>query len=308
MALVGTPRAVRAGAAFALALSLVASPRSAGASEGPGASKLDEARAASTREDFGAAERGFREAIEAGGLDPGELVESYAGLGVARLRLGKKKPALAAFRAAAVLDPSFAVPNAGGPKAMTLAAQARRDTAKLGTLRLGAELPTRVPGGAPFTIVATLDPAHVAAVRAIGASVEGGGAPLTERRPSAQRVEFEVPAATAKAGATLKVRLDALDGKDNRVAVLEDRIVVDAEPSKVASATSAAKPSSGAPSKALLHDEAPARDERRGGGFWSSPWTYVVAGVLLAGAGVAAYALTRPPDTITLEAVTVGAR
>jgi hypothetical protein len=47
---------------------------------------------------------------------------------------------------------------------------------------------------------------------------------------------------------------------------------------------------------------------RKGGGFWSSPWPYVIGGVALAGAGTAVYFGTRPSEQVAVGAPTVRAK
>jgi len=55
------------------------------------------------------------------------------------------------------------------------------------------------------------------------------------------------------------------------------------------------------PSPEPLHEE---RD-KGGGGFWSSPWPYVIGTVALAGAGAAAYFTLRPADDVSVGSARV---
>ena len=47
--------------------------------------------------------------------------------------------------------------------------------------------------------------------------------------------------------------------------------------------------------------------EKKGGGFFSTPWPYLIGGVALAGGGAALYIMSRPGDAVTVTQVNVQA-
>jgi hypothetical protein len=92
-----------------------AAPAYAGESAAGGPA-LKQARAAWEKGSLDVAEPLYREALEKGGLAPGDVLEGYVRLGSIRASLGKRDQAIAAFRAASILDSTFAVPSEAGPK------------------------------------------------------------------------------------------------------------------------------------------------------------------------------------------------
>jgi len=262
-----------------------------------GAAAEKRAKTAWAAGDMGAAEAFYREAIAKGGLAPDEVLESYVRLGTARLLLGRKDQALAAYKAAAVIDNAFTVPTEGGPKAETLATIAKKDMSAVGTLVLGLSSPSKVKPGESFRVRAKVDDTHSRVLTRLGLSAKDGstGKEIYLAGKPAPVVEFEIPAKAVLAGSTLVVRVDALDSHDNRLASAENRIEVTG--TKVVAVVPPPKAGTTAP---------PAKKE--GGGFFSSPWTYIVGGALLAGAGATLFVLTRPTDDVTVGAVSVRAR
>ena len=187
-------------------------------------------RAAWDQKHFGAAELSYKSALDHGGLAPPDTLDAYVHLGAARARLGKKELARAAFRQAALIDRHFKTPPEAGKRATAIAALARRDEAKLGSIVLNATIPQSVPAGESFSIDATLDPKHAAVTAKVGASARD---PLSGKHwettdVSAPSVHFEIPASVTLPGATLIVRIDALDPHDNRLASREQRVQVEA--------------------------------------------------------------------------------
>ncbi|MBK8215553.1 MAG: hypothetical protein IPK71_17620 [Myxococcales bacterium] len=254
-------------------------------------------KAAWSAGDMGGAEVFYREAIAKGGLAPDEVLEAYVRLGTARLLLGRKEQALAAYKAAAVIDNAFSVPSEGGPKAETLATIAKKEMSAVGTLVLGLSAPSSVKGGKAFRVRAKIDDTHSRVLTRLGLSTkDGSGKELYLSAKPAPVVEFEVPAESVVPGGTLVVRVDALDSHDNRLASAESRVEVTGTKPVVV-----AKGPEGTPAK-------PAPQKKEGGGFFSSPWTYIVGGALLAGAGATVFILTRPGDDVTVGAVSVRAR
>lgn len=248
---------------------------------------LASARVSWAKGAYGSAESLYREAIEKGGLAPAEVLEGYVRLGAIRASLGKRDPALAAFRAASILDAGFVVPPEAGPKGAALAEQAKRDTERLGSIRFSIDVPKDVPAGKAFHVTAKLDAAHVPMVSAVSLTAKEGltGKESVQSQKAAETVEFDVPSEITLPDGTVIVRVDALDARKNRIASGDARVTIGSD--KPAAAVVAEKPAEPTPAKK---------------GFWSSPWPYVVGGVALVGAGTAAYFVTRPPETVTVGA------
>jgi hypothetical protein len=296
------PRALAVGCLVTLTLA-----QTARADEAAGSAALARARAAWDRHALKAAEGHYRDAVAKGGLAPDEVLEGYVRLGAIRASLGKKKAAVAAFRAASILDAEFEVPKEAGKKGAALAEQARRDMAKIGSLQISIEAPKEAEAGKPFTVRAQIDAAHVPILTKVGLVVRDGtnGKESTQEAPPEETVEFEVSGNVVLPSASLFVRVDALDAQDNRLGSAESRVIVPDEPAAVASGGSAAP--------RWVSAGPPAKDERRdtkarGGSFWSSPWPYLIGSVALAGAGAAVYFGTRPPADVSVGAVGVQTR
>jgi hypothetical protein len=286
---------------------LAASSISAQPAVPKGADALARARSAWQRGDFDIAEPLYKEAIEKGGLLPGDILDAYAHLGAARAVLGKLKPALEAFREAAVIDAKFEVPAEAGKRAKGLADRAKLEKRKIGSISLRAEVPSSGKPGESFGVDATLDDAHVKVVKKVGIFVRDplSGKNYEEKATPAATVHFEVPASVTLPSATLVVRVDALDAHDNRLSSSESKVRIEAMPAKVADAP---PPHADKP-RAQDRATAPEKEKpKSGGGFWSSPWPYVIGGAALAAGGAAAYIFTRPTDDVSLagpRAVTV---
>ena len=274
------------------------------AAEPAGGAALRQARAAWDRGALATAEPLYREAIEKGGLAPDEVLEGYVRLGSIRAAAGKKDQAIAAFRAASILDADFAVPAEAGPKGPALAAQARRDTAKVGGIQLSLESPKEATAGKTFRVTAQLDAAHVPIVAKVALVVRDGtsGKESTQETGPDETIELEVPGDVVLPDANLLVRVDALDARKNRLASAERRVKVPPNGSEAV----AAGPAGAEGSKSSTPGADPG--VRRGGSFWSSPWPYVIGGVALAGAGAAVYFGTRPPADVSVGAVGVRTR
>ena len=103
--------------------------------------------------------------------------------------------------------------------------------------------------------------------------------------------------------ASLGIPISTLDGHKNRLATAEDRVCVpEAPPALEPVAQKAEHESTTAP---LGKPPAGDTNVRRGGGFWSSPWPYVIGGIAVAGAGAAVYFGTRPPENVSVGQVGV---
>ncbi len=270
-----------------------------------GAAPLSRAREAWGRGDFDVAETLFREALDEGQLPVKDTLEAYVFLGAAHAVLGKKDPALAAFRQAAVLDSHFKVPPEAGKKAVRLADTAKRQGAKVGVLAMHADMPPTTGVGKGFAVMVRMDPTHAATLTRVGLRVGDGlsGRPYVFEQESAEQLKFQVPGSVAVADARLLVKLVGLDAHDNELVATEGHVQVDA----------GAK--AGAPILAVVpatpgHTTAPrdtTHDEKKKGGFFSTAWPYVIGGALIAGGGAAAYFATRPSDQVTVTQVHVQA-
>jgi hypothetical protein len=270
-----------------------------------GGPALRQARAAWDRGSLATAEPLYREALEKGGLAPAEVLEGYVRLGSIRAVLGKKDSAVAAFRAASILDSDFSVPSEAGPKGTSLAEKAKRDTAKLGSIQLAVQVPKEAQAGRPFKITATLDKAHLPIVSRIGVLAKDGttGKEISLEAKPEESVELEIASDITLPGASILVHVDALDGHQNRLAQAEERVrVPDKEENGATPGSGSSKDGSSA-----LGSKPPGGDQgvRRGGAFWSSPWPYVIGGIALAGAGAAIFFGTRPAQNVSVGPVGV---
>jgi hypothetical protein len=285
-------RGALAASAVALFVCALAPPANADANP----TSLSRGRDAWERGDVSAAESAYKSAIEKGELSPSEVVESYVRIGCARVLLGKRDQALNAFRAAAVLDPTFAVPDEAGQKATQLANQAKKDVSKYGGISLSLTAPEKVATGKSFFVSVELDRAHVSIVKRLAVIAKEGtsGKEYKHDEATAEHVDFEIPADMALPSASLTVRIDALDSYNNRIATQTARVKVpDDGKGPVVAAGTTTTPGKSNP---------PGQDDKKGG-FWSTPWPYVIGGAVLIGAGTAAYLQFRPTDDVTMGAV-----
>ena len=180
-----------AGACFVIATTAAPAYASESAAGGPA---LRQARAAWDKGALDTAEPLYREALEKGGLAPTDVLEGYVRLGSIRASNGKKDQAVAAFRAASILDSTFAVPTEAGPKGPAYAAQAKKDTAKIGSIQLSIKAPKEATSGKPFTVTASLDSAHIPIVAKIGLVARDGtsGKEVVAEAKPGESVELEV--------------------------------------------------------------------------------------------------------------------
>jgi hypothetical protein len=108
--------------------------------------------------------------------------------------------------------------------------------------------------------------------------------------------------------ASILVRVDALDRQGNRLASAEERVRV---PEGGSAAVAAGSGSKGGSSAASSSADRPADSDsgvRKGGGFWSSPWPYLIGGIAIASAGTAVYFGTRPTAQVAVGQVGVKAK
>lgn len=267
----------------------------------PGGPALRQARAAWDRGALETAEPLYREALEKGGLAPQEVLEGYVRLGSIRAALNKKDQALAAFRAASIIDATFQVPSEAQQRGQTLAERAKKDTAKIGSIQLSMDAPRETPAGKSFKVTAKLDKGHLPIVNKIGVTAKDGttGKEISLDAKPDESVEFEIGSEITLPGASIVVHVDALDSHQNRLQSAEERVRV---PDNGGPSASTSSGSSSASSSAINTKPTPAGDQslRRGGGFWSSPWPYVIGGLAVAGVGTAVYFGTRAPENVNV--------
>jgi hypothetical protein len=279
---------VRTGAAFVVIAAFsgpVYAQTSAPTVKAPGAGALERAKAAWDAGDFDLVAGLYGDALNSGGLTRTEVVRAYARMGAALAVTGNARKALAALRTAAVLDPEFTLPVEAGKRAMGLAERARREQARAAPLALAADAPQRVDPGSPFAVQVDLTSPGPPLV-AVDAVTLDAREPLTGRSfqqrsaPEPQH-RFEIPARMALPDASLLLVVRALDAHGNELALAERRVHV-GPARKGAGESLAARPAGGGD-----HASHPS------GGFWKSPWPYVVGGVTLAAGGAALYFATR---------------
>lgn len=268
----------------------------------PGGPALRQARAAWDRGSLESAEPLYREAVEKGGLAPAEVLEGYVRLGSIRAALNKKDQALAAFRAASILDATFTVPAEAQSRGIQLAEKAKKDTAKIGSIQLAVQVPKETASGKSFKVTATLDRGHLTIVNKIGVIAKDGttGKEISLDAKPDESVEFEIGSDITLPGASILVHVDALDSHQNRLASAEERVRVPDNGSATASTGSSGSSSSSSYLTPTRPQAAGDQNLRKGGGFWSSPWPYVIGGLALAGVGTAAYFGTRPPENVNI--------
>lgn len=281
-------------------LCMVAASTAYAGDNAPGGPALRQARAAWDRGSLETAEPLYREALEKGGLAPQETLEGYVRLGSIRAALNKKDQALAAFRAASIIDATFTVPPEAQQRGAQLAERAKKDTSKIGSIQLAVQVPKETPAGKSFKVTATLDKGHMPIVNKIGVTAKDGttGKEISLDAKPDESVEFEIGSEITLPGASILVHVDALDGHQNRLQSAEERVRV---PEGSGAATSSSSTSSG-PSSTINTRPTPPGDQnlRRGGSFWSSPWPYVIGGLAVVAGGTAVYFGTRPPENVNI--------
>jgi hypothetical protein len=311
------PCAALVAIACALAVGDARAEQDTGSTDAPvaaGADELVAAREAWQHRKYAAAELHYKSALDHGGLPAPDTLDAYIHLGAARAVRGRKDLARVAFRQAALIDVHFKPPHEAGRRAALIAAQARREEAKLGSIVLNAAIPQSVAGGESFGIDATLDPKHAAVTAKVGieAYEPASGKRWATSDVAAAKTHFEVPAGVSVPGALLVIRVDALDPHDNHLASREQRVQVKALPAPPPnlSLPPPKPPPPTAPSITLNLDASPAPKEKAktGGGFWSSPWPYLVGGVVLAAGGAFAYYELRPTDDVSLGGARITTR
>jgi hypothetical protein len=153
------------------------------------------------------------------------------------------------------------VPPDAGKRAVQAADAVKRQQAGFGMLALKVDAPEKTKAGVALPITVSMDPAHTTLFARVGllAREPSTGKTFNFENAPAEKMQFTIPASLMLPNASLTIHVEALDKSDNQLAVSEARVRVlgeqkEEEPKRVAA-----------------------------GGFWSSPWPYVIGGALLAG-------------------------
>ncbi len=264
------------------------------ADQSPAAAAFARGQSAWEKKEYDRVESAYQEAIESGGLGPDEVREAYVRLGSARALRGKNDAAVRAFRAAAVLDDFKIPPQLKAPQAK-LAEQAKKDVQKMGIAAMTFTLtaPANVPPAKPFTVKVALDDRHVPVVSYIALTVKESTSnkSITKQEAPKESLELEVPAYLAPSGGQITVRVDALDKYKNRLASSESRVAVDFSETNSVS----------------LNDDIarPKESGGRGKSIFSTPWPYVIGGLVIVGLGAAFIVQSTKADEVSLGPIQV---
>ena len=267
-----------------------------------GEAVLTRANSAWGRGEFDVAEALYHEALEQGGLNRNETLRSYVYMASARAVQGKREQALSAFRQAVLIDPSFVLPPEAGKKARILGEQVRAREGRVGPFIMTASIPARASSGNAFAVGVSMEASRAALLTRVGLTVtsgmSGGAYQFEQEVPttgdSTVRMKFDVPARMAMPGTELRVKLAGLDPHDNELVTTEGHVAI-------AQGTGAA----GLVAVTPPFEDRKDQPEKKKGGFWSSPFPYIIGGLVLVGAGVGVYFATRPGDDVTLASVHV---
>jgi hypothetical protein len=291
-------------AAVSLGFTALATTHPVMAADPPrGEAVLTRANSAWGRGEFDVAEALYHEALEQGGLNRNETLRAYVYMASARAVQGKREQALSAFRQAVLIDPSFILPPEAGKKAKVLGEQVRARDGRNGPFVMTAQIPTRASSGNPFAVGVTMDASRAALLTRVGLTVtsgmSGGAYQFEQEVPaptgeSTVKMKFDVPARMAMPGTEIRVKLAGLDPHDNELVTTEGHVAI-------AQGTGAA----GIVASAPTPNDRNNTSEKKKGGFWSSPFPYIIGGLVLVGAGVGVYFATRPGDDVTLASVHV---
>jgi hypothetical protein len=262
-----------------------------------GAGALERAKAAWDQGDFDLVAGLYDNALTTGGLTRTEVVSAYARMGAALAVTGKTRKALAALRTAALLDPGFTVPSEAGKRALALAERARREQSRAAPLTLIAEAPEHVEPGASFAVRVTLASPQppLIAVDALTLDARDAltGRAYQQRSAAEPDHRFDIPTRMTLPEASLLLQVRALDTHGNELVVAERRVHV--RPARPLAETSLATRSAASGDHAA----------HPSGGFWKSPWPYVLGGVTLAAGGAALYFATRSTADVNVGAAHV---
>jgi hypothetical protein len=276
------------------------------------AAALARARDAWSDGDFDVAPELYQKALKAGGLSRAEVLDAYVRAGAALAVTGKKRPALAELRHAALLDPTFTLPLEAGKKAVAIAQRARKEQRRVGTLTVSAVVQEEVGSGAPFAVHVTITPDHDSLVDAVALEVRDklAGRAYERQSAGAAHVRFDVPTRMTLPDATLVVRVQARDANGNELVTTEKRVHVRPAAPMVTRLPPVLTPGGALASRADTGREHPARadtgrEHPSGGGFWHTAWPYILGGTALAAGGTAVYFATRPTADVNVGAAHV---
>jgi len=232
----------------------------------------------------------YEKALKQGRLTPAEVLLVYVRLGCVYASRNQDARARAAFRIAGMLDPDFAFPPRGGRNAATIYKEMRaQNQHSRGKLTLTVSVPSESAADTAMVVVAGVQEVFVGELANLQITVQDPSVsasaiqPWFDIRLVEPEVTFEVPASVMTAGSSLIVRVDGLDGHGNRFVSVQSRVRVP-DPNAVA----------------VVVDEHRATDDgkdkvKKSGGFWSSPWPWVIGGAIIVGAGATFFA-TRSSD------------
>lgn len=279
----------RASLAFVLAVSLVvAAPHEAAAqrakpsgSSTPAAPPADVETAEQlyAKLDYEQANAVAERVVKKNGLTHDQLVRAYRVLAVTYAILDKEEQARDAFLQLLTYDADYQADPNLGPKVNTPFMEARGSYRSLSS-KPGIEVSASISTGGGNLRVTTRDPTRLAKRVNVGYRwTSSGEYTITHINPGEAVVAIEV--AAAPPGRTrLDFYVQALDEREN--------VVLEAgNPSVPKSAFAEAGASNGG-SKVIKSEG--------GGGVFSSPVFWVIAGVVAAGAGTAAFFAFRPQD------------
>jgi tetratricopeptide (TPR) repeat protein len=238
----------------------------------------------------------YEQALAEGGLEPQEVIIAYSRVGTVKAALKDTPGALSAFRVAAAIDPDFELPVESGPKAKKIFQQARKEAAQQGGAKLAIALkaPDTVPSKQGFSLETEIPAGYAVLVSEVVVSIED---PVTGKRWKRKKgaeptLTFDFPKRVAIPGARLKVKASAVDAQNNAWTVTEGKIRVEG--------TRGGEMSDDEPIPDP--DKKPEKD-KGSGDFFSGPIPWIVGGALIVG-GIVLYAVTRPPDDVSVGAPT----
>jgi len=239
----------------------------------------------------------YDQALKQGGLAPADVLTAYVRIGTVFAAMRQESRAQSAFRVAAILDPEFTLPTEAGKKAVDLFKKARKDAEHYGgKLEVKAEMPAESLPGASFAVVVTIDETFTPLLTDVRVTVQDPSVststvrPWTSKMPVDSELRFDVPGEVVTRGTNLLVRVDALDEYGNRWASTQSRVQV-SNPDGAAGF-----------GDDPWADDDPRAKSQSSGGFWSSPWPWVIGGAVLVGAGAATFFATRPSNEAQVRA------
>ncbi|MEO8798214.1 MAG: tetratricopeptide repeat protein, partial [Polyangiaceae bacterium] len=296
-------RSARSVLAAGVLMLILTAPAQADDARGTG--PMSRANTAWSKGEFDVAEALYHEALEQGGLSRADTLHAYVYMACARVVQNKKEQAVSAFRQAVLIDPTFGVPSEAGKKAYQLGQQVKAREARVGPFVMSLQVPPKVPSGTAFTVTVAMDASRAALLTRIGLTVTDGlGSPPYQFQEDVPQdgtdktvqIKLDVPAKVVLPNAELRVSVAGLDRHDNELVTTAGHVSVGG---------GGAVGAGGPILVAHGDDGSPPKDQKRGGGFWSSPVPYIIAGAALAGAGVGIYFATKPGDSVSLASVQV---